>query len=79
MDAARIPSQMLAEIQDAQGKPIAGFSLDACDPIYGDHIGRVVTWKKESDVGRLKGTAIKLRFVMSDADLFALKFQDTPG
>ena len=77
--ATSAAGQMQVEIQDAQGKPVPGFSLDACDPIYGDHIDRVVTWKKESDVAKLKGTVIKLRFVMSDADLFALKFQDNAG
>jgi hypothetical protein len=76
--ATSAAGQMRVEIQDEEGKPVPGFTLDACDPIYGDHIDRVVTWNEGSDVGRLKGTVIKLRFVMSDADLFAVKFGENP-
>ncbi len=46
--------------------------------IYGDHIVRVVTWNQGTDLSSLKGTPVKLRFVMSDTDLFALKFGHNP-
>jgi len=35
----------------------------------------VVVWKKGADVGRLAGRPVRLRFVMKDADLFALRFR----
>jgi len=66
--------EMRVEIQDADGTAIPGFSRDDCEPIYGDHIARVVTWKNGSDVSSLAGTPIRIQFEMSDADLFALKF-----
>ena len=34
----------------------------------------IVRWKGDSDVSALAGKPIRLRFVMKDADLFALKF-----
>jgi hypothetical protein len=39
------------EVQDGDGKPIAGFRLQECDEIFGDELERVVTWRKgHSDV-----------------------------
>lgn len=62
------------EIQGADGKAVPGFSLEECEPIYGDHIARIVKWKSGSDVSALAAKPVRLRFMMSDADLFALKF-----
>ena len=62
------------EIQDADGRAIPGFSLADCPEIYGDKIDHVVAWKQGSAVGKLAGQTIRLRFVMKDADLFALRF-----
>ena len=42
--------------------------------IFGDEIRRTVTWNAGDDVGRLAGKAVKLRFVLKDADLFAFRF-----
>ncbi|MEO2015926.1 MAG: hypothetical protein ABGZ53_16320 [Fuerstiella sp.] len=66
--------QLRVEIQDADRKAIPGFSLDECDAIYGDHIERTVRWKNGSDVSAFSGKPIRLRFEMSDADLYSLKF-----
>jgi hypothetical protein len=62
------------ELQDAEGTPIDGFALAACDPIYGDHIARTVTWQGSSDLTSLSAAPVKIRFVMEDADLYCLKF-----
>ena len=62
------------EIQDSAGKPIHGFALDDCPEIYGDQIGQSVAWKQGSDVSKLAGQAIRLRFVIKDADLYAIRF-----
>ncbi len=66
--------QIQVEIQDAQGNPLPGFTLADCEPIYGDHIARTVRWKEGTDVSSLSGKPVRLRFVMHDADLYALKF-----
>jgi hypothetical protein len=63
------------EIQDADGKPLPGFALDDCPPIWGDEIGRVVGWKNSPDLSTLAGKPVRLRFVMKDADLYAFRFQ----
>ena len=63
------------EIQDADGKPIPGFKLGSCEEIGGDEIERAVRWNGSSDVSELAGRPVRLRFVMKDADLFALIFK----
>ena len=63
------------EIQDADGKPIPGFTLKDSSPVFGDDLQRTVTWKSGDDVGPLAGNPIRLRFVLKDADVYALRFQ----
>jgi hypothetical protein len=63
------------EIQNAEGKPIEGFSLEDSEEIYGDELERVVTWKSGSDVSKLAGKPSRLRFVIKDADIYSLQFR----
>jgi hypothetical protein len=63
------------EIQDAGRKPIAGFSLADAIETVGNEIERVVSWKGGADVTALAGTPVRLRFVMKEADLYALRFR----
>ena len=63
------------EIRDAGGRPIEGYTLADCPEIYGDELERVVAWKNGSDVSRLAGRAVRLRFVMKDADLYSIRFR----
>ncbi len=63
------------ELQTADGRAAAPFSLSKCPAIYGDAIDQKVTWGKNSDVGKLAGTPIRVRFVLKDADIFAMQFR----
>lgn len=63
------------EMQDAQGRPIAGRSLDDCPEIYGDEIEQVVTWNDGSDVSAEQGKAVRLRVALTDADLYSIQFR----
>ena len=62
------------EIQDAGGDPIPGFRLADCPEVIGDKIEQVVRWVEGSDLSRLEGRPVRLRFVMKDADLFSIRF-----
>ena len=62
------------EILDAEGNPIPDYSLaDSCE-VFGDTVDRVATWKNGGDVSVLAGRTVQLRFVLNDADLYALRF-----
>lgn len=63
------------EIQDEQGKPLPGFTLAESEVLFGDDVDAVVKWKFGKDFSGLIEKPVRLRFVMKDADLFALKFQ----
>lgn len=63
------------EIQDASGKPLPGFALADAVETIGNEIDRVVHWKSGSNVSALAGKAVRLRFVMKDARLYALQFR----
>lgn len=62
------------EIQDQDGKALPGFALDDCREQIGNEITRVVSWKGGSHVSSIEGKPVRLRFLMKDADLYALKF-----
>jgi len=64
------------EIQDEQGQPIPGFALADCESLFGDTLDREITWKQGSDVSSLEGRAVRLRFVLKDANVYAYKFSD---
>jgi hypothetical protein len=62
------------EIQNPAGEPIEGFALADCAEVFGDAIDYPVRWRGDADVGRLAGKPVRLRFVLRDADLYALRF-----
>jgi hypothetical protein len=62
------------EIQNAGGQPIPGFTAADCLEVIGNEIDRTVRWKSGSDLKTLAGKTVRLRFVLTDADLFALRF-----
>ena len=63
------------EIQDEQGRPLPGFALADAVETIGNEIDRVVRWRSGSDLGALAGTPVRLRFVLKDARLYALRFR----
>lgn len=63
------------ELQEAGGKPLAGYAIEDAPELVGNHIEKEVTWTQGPDVAHLAGRAVRLRFVMRDADLFALRFR----
>ena len=63
------------EIQGEDGTPLDGYSLESCPEIYGDAIEEVVAWEGGSDVGKLAGKPVRLRFELKDADLYSVRFR----
>lgn len=65
------------EVQRPDGSPIPGFTLADCRELIGNEIERAVTFAG-GDLRGLAGQAVRLRFVLKDADLYALRFQAEP-
>ncbi len=63
------------EVQDVDGTPVPGRTLDDCPERFGDEIDGVVGWNDGTDLGSLAGQPVRLRFRLMDADLYAFKFR----
>ena len=63
------------ELQDAEGRPLPGHGMNECRELVGDEIERSVAWERGCSVSELAGKPVRLRFVMKDADLYSLRFQ----
>ncbi len=61
------------EVQDESVKPVPGFTLEDAPQLFGDALDEAYHWKDGARLSRLKGKAVRLRFVMQDADLYAIR------
>lgn len=62
------------EIQDEAGTPLAGFSLADCPEMFGDTVGRCVTWQGAAELAEIAGKPVRLLFELKDADLYSFRF-----
>ncbi len=63
------------EILDEAGKPMPGYAAGDCNKIIGNEIRRTVTWKNKDNLSDLAGKPVRLRFRITDADLYSLRFE----
>jgi len=63
------------EIQKPDSTPIPGFSATDCLPVYGDEIDGTVRWRGNSDLSTLAKQPVRLKFVMTECDLYSLRFE----
>jgi hypothetical protein len=61
------------EALTAEGRPIAGFSGRSAARLFGDSVHHPVAWPKQRPWSELNGRAIRLRFTLGEADLYALQ------
>jgi hypothetical protein len=64
------------EVQDENGLPLSGFALAEMSPLFGDELETVMRWKTGALLPALNGKPVRLRFVLRDADVFAVRFAD---
>ena len=64
------------EIQDEAGRPIPGLALADMSPLFGDELDAAVRWKAGPSLAAVAGRTVRLRVVLKDADVFALRFAD---
>lgn len=64
------------ELQDDEGKPLSGYTLADCQPLSGDTIEGPVTWKSGSDLSALAGREVRLRLVIKQANVYAMRFSN---
>ena len=71
--SASVEGSVKVEILDVNGNVISGFAAADCNALVGDRIEQEITWKNAS-VSSLKGQAVKLRFILQDADVYSYRF-----
>ena len=64
--------RIVAELLDAMGETVPGFTFDDCDPVIGDHSRALLSWRGRSNLSEQIGKKIFLRFRMTRANLFSL-------
>ncbi len=67
--------ELRIEIQNENGSPIPGYTMDDSEVVIGNEIERIVQWKGKSDVKKLASQKIRLRIYMKDADLYSIRFK----
>jgi hypothetical protein len=67
------------ELQDEAGRPLPGLALADAVPLFGDELDEVVQWKSSDNVSSQVGRLVRLRFVLKDADVFAMRFATGSG
>ncbi len=63
------------ELLSPGGEVLNGFAAQDCDELIGDRVNRIVGWKGKTDLSELAGKAVRLQFLMKDANLYALQFK----
>ena len=59
------------EVIDEQGKSVRGYTLEDSVAMTEDKIDYIVTWKNKKDLSELVGRPIKLRFHLTNAQLYS--------
>ncbi len=62
------------EMQDAPGKPLAGYRLGEADELNGNSVKMRVSWRGGADVSALSGKPVKLHFKLRSYKLYAFQF-----
>lgn len=68
---AEAAGEIRVEVQDAQGRAIAGYAAADCVPVRGDSTKHPVRWRSNATLAALKGQTIRLRFTVNRSRLYA--------
>lgn len=66
--------EIRVELQTEQGEPIEGFSAGDSELLFGNEIGRMVSWSGGKNLQSLAGKVVRMRIEMKDADLYSFQF-----
>ena len=69
------PCEVRVELLTPNHEPLAGFGFEDADPITASGLAHVVSWKGKSDLSKLAGGPIKLRFYFKNAKLYSFQFK----
>ena len=63
---------LAAEVLDTEGNPIAGYTKKECVVLKKtDSTKQLIRWKNEKDLSALSGKAVRLKFYITNGDLYS--------
>lgn len=65
--------RLWAEVLDAEGKPIPGFTREECQVTQADRVDHAVLWQKNENLASLRGRPVRLRFYLENARLYSYR------
>ena len=72
VDAKNKKSSLAVEILDENGNPIPGYSKNECLALKKvDSTKHCVTWKESKDLSSLSGKTVRLKFYLTEGDLYS--------
>ena len=67
--------ELRAELRDAAGKPMRGFTFADSMPVSGDGVALLVKWHGSIGLDKISGTPIRLAFRLRNAALYSYQFE----
>ena len=66
--------RLKVELLSKSGRPIAGYTRQGADWLYGNDVRKTVTWNGSSSLSTLKGKTVRLNFTGRGVKLYAFRF-----
>jgi hypothetical protein len=76
---ADVQGELKVELRDSDGRVFPGYSAEDCVPIRSDGLRQMIRWERAYQLDSLRDRAVRLRFHMREADLYAFWFQPHGG
>ena len=68
---ASAQGELRAEVLGLDGRPVAPFTMENCEPFHGDKTKQRLTWKGVKSLEALAGQKVKIRFQLTSGQLYA--------
>ena len=68
---ADVNGKLWVEILDEKSQPVEGYKKDDCIALSGNSTRQLITWKNKKDLSGLSGEKVKIKFHLSDGELYS--------
>ena len=79
VNVAAPEGQLLVEVLDEQGQPIAPLDREHCRPVRADATRQAVAWEGANDLAAIAGKTVRLRFHLTRGSLYSFWITSDPA
>lgn len=76
INANALGGSLYAELLDANGNPIAGYTKADCNVITTDSVKHIVTWNGRTDLSQLAGEVVTLKLYAENTEVYSFAFAE---